>query len=129
VSDLVLDSGALSMFAADDVRLLAVLDVAQQQGAVLLVPTVCLVESLTGTARDARLHQRLRATRSLVLDESIARDAARRRAAVDGDDAADPVVVATAARAGASVLTTDPDDLRSLAHAAGMQVDVLDPRD
>lgn len=129
MSDLVLDSGALSMFAADDVRLLAVLDVAQQQGAVLLVPTVCLVESLTGTARDARLHQRLRATRSLVLDESIARDAARRRAAVDGDDAADPVVVATAARAGASVLTTDPDDLRSLAHAAGMQVDVLDPRD
>lgn len=126
--DLVLDSGALSMFAADDVRLLALLDAAQQQGAVLLVPTVCLVESLTGTARDAQLHRRLRATRPVVLDETIARDAARRRAAVDGEDAADPVVVATAARVGANVVTTDPDDLGRLAHAAGPQVGVLDPR-
>lgn len=126
--DLVLDSGALSMFGEGDVRLLAILEAAQRQGALLLVPTVCLVESLTGTARDARLHQRLRSTRSVVLDEPVARDAARRRAAVDGDDAADPVVVATAAAAGASVVTTDPDDLGRLARAASPQVGVLDPR-
>lgn len=126
--DLVLDSGALSMFAEGDVRLLAVLEAAQRQGAVLLVPTVCLVESLTGTARDARLHQRLRATRSVVLDESVARDAARRRAAVGGDDAADPVVAATAAAAGASVVTTDPDDLGRLARAVRPWVGVMDPR-
>jgi rRNA-processing protein FCF1 len=128
VTDLVLDSGALLLFAGDDLRLLAVLEAAQRDGGIAYVPTVCLVESLTGRPQDAKLNRRLRGTRTVPLDETVAREAAARRAVVDGDDAADPVVVATAARLSAVVVTTDPEGISALASTGDPRVAVVDPR-
>lgn len=128
MTDLVLDSGALSMFAEGDPRILAVLEATQRDDGIAYVPTVCLVESLTGQARDANLNRRLKGTRTVSLDETGAREAAARRAAVDSDDVADPVVVATAARVAAVVVTTDPEDISALADAADPRVAVIDPR-
>lgn len=125
----VLDSGALSMFASGDPRLLAILEAAQRDGGAAYVPTVCLVESLTGSARDANLNRRLKGTRRIPLDEADARKAAARRAAVDTDDVADPIVVTTAARLSAVVVTTDPEDISALAHVGTPPVAVVDPRD
>lgn len=128
MTDVVLDSGALSMFAAADPRLLAVLEAAQRDGSIAHVPTVCLVESLTGQPEDANLNRCLKGTRTVPLDETDAQSAAARRAAVDGDDAADPAVVAAAARLDAVVVTTDPGDISTLAGAGDPRVAVLDPR-
>lgn len=128
MTDVVLDSGALSMFADSDPRLLAVLEAVQRDGGIAYVPTVCLVESLTGTAQDANLNRRLKGTRTVPLGETDARDAAARRGAVDGDDAADPVVVTTAARRSAVVVTTDPQDISALASVGDPRVPVIDPR-
>lgn len=128
MTDLVLDSGALSMFADGDPRLLAVLEAAQRDDGIAYVPTLCLVESLTGRAQDANLNRRLKGTRTVPLDEIGAREAAARRAAVDADDVADPVVVATAARFAAVVVTTDLEDISALANAGNPRVTVVDPR-
>lgn len=128
MTDVVLDSGALSMFADGDPRLLAALEAAQREGGIAYVPTVCLVESLTGRAQDANLNRRLKGTRTVPLDETYAREAAARRAAVDADDVADPVVVTTAARLRSVVLTTDPEDISALANAGDPRVAVVDPR-
>ncbi|HEX9888576.1 MAG TPA: hypothetical protein VGA69_03805 [Nitriliruptorales bacterium] len=128
MSDVVLDSGALSMFAAADHRVLAVLEASQRAGGIAHVPTVCLVESLTGRPDDANLNRRLKGTRIVPLDEQDARSAASRRFVVGGDDAADPVVVAVAARLGAVVVSTDPGDILQLAAAIDPGVSVLNPR-
>lgn len=128
MTDVVLDSGALSLFAAGDPRMLAVLEAVQRDDGIAYVPTVCLVESLTGRARDANLNRRLKGTRTVPLDETGAREAAARRAAVESADVAGPVVVATAARVAAVVVTTDPEDISALADAGNPRVVVIDPR-
>lgn len=117
------------MWAAADRRVLAILDAAQRSGGIAFVPTVCLVESLSGRKRDAAVNRVLKGARIVPLDEIDARRAAERRAVVDGDDASDPVVVATAARLGAVVVTTDPSDISRLAGAAVPKVAVVDPRE
>lgn len=47
---------------------------------------------------------------------------------VDGDGAADPVVVTYAARLSAVVVTIDPQDISALASAVDPRVPVIDPR-
>lgn len=116
MTDLVLDSNALTRWTDNASEVLALLEVAERVGGVAYVPTVCLVESLTGTAADAPLNQRLKGTRAVQLTEPLARAAAVLRAAVAGDDAADPVVVATAVDARATVVSDDPDIARLAGH-------------
>jgi hypothetical protein len=128
VTDVVLDSGPLTMWAEADRRLLAILEAAQRNGGVAFVPTLCLVESLTGSPVDANLNRRLKGARIVSLDESDARSAASRRAAVGGSDAADPAVVAIAAGLGAAIVTTDPEDIGALVEAGPPAVHVVDPR-
>jgi predicted nucleic acid-binding protein len=128
VTDVVLDSGPLTMWADADRRVLAILEAVQRDGGVAFVPTVCLVESLTGGPKDANLNRRLKGARVVSLDESDARSAASRRAVIEGSDAADPVVVAIAARLRAAVVTTDPRDMAPLADAGPPTVAVVDAR-
>lgn len=116
------------MSADADRGVLAILDAAQRSGGIAFVPTVCLVESLTGRQRGRRTEPRAEGARIVPLDEVDARRAAERRAVVDGDDAADPVVVVTAARLGAVVVTTDASDIGELAAAVSPAVAVVDPR-
>ena len=126
MTSLVLDSNALTAWTRDTPRLVAILEAVRQAHGIVFVPTVCLVESLTGTPADTSLNQRLKGTRPVALDSDLARDAATLRAAVDHDDVADPVVVATAARLRATVVSSDAD-LRQLATYAAPAVPVIDP--
>lgn len=122
----VLDSGGVSGLAASRAKLAAMRLRGEWPP---LVPTVVLVESLTGDHRRDHETNRVLSLCTLVdVDEQLARagavlrTAARRRSI----SAVDAVVVATASEAGgAVVLTSDPDDLDRLAlHAnAGVRVE------
>jgi len=121
--DAVLDSGGLTAFAArrPPAQLLATLEVAAATGGAVVLPTVVIAEATTGRPReDAAVNHRL--ARSLLDDCTVerARVAARLRFAVDvAASVVDAVVAATVtARTEAAVVTSDPDDLRSLLSAA-----------
>lgn len=84
------------------------------------VPAVVLAEALTGDhRRDHATDRLLRTCRVRDVDEATAREAARLRTATGRAgtvSAADAVVAAFAgSRPDGAILTTDPDDLRSLA--------------
>ena len=127
MTGLVLDSNALTRWAAHDLGILAHLEAVQRAGGAAYVPTVCLVESLTGAATDAPVRRLRPGARTVKLDAALAGMAARLRDATDGDDVADPVVVATAAALGAVALSSDPDITVLAAHAEP-PVAVVDPR-
>jgi len=128
VIDLLLDSNALSRWADKDTKVLALLEAVRRAGGVVYVPTVCLVESLTGKPMDAALNQRLKGAVIVGLDEATARLAARLRAEIGGEDAADPVVVATAHVMRATIISVDTDDIEPLAGLVVPAVPVVDPR-
>lgn len=94
-----------------------------------VVPSVILSEALTGDHRRDHLENRLlRACEIKPVDELLARSAARLRAAARSrraPSAVDAIVVAAADEAGgAVVLSSDPADLRALAHYTSNQVTV-----
>jgi predicted nucleic acid-binding protein len=118
---LVLDSGALSGLVGARARLEAL----RRRGAwPPLVPAIVLTESLTGDhRRDFHVDRLLRTCEIRDVDELLARRASGLRFAAGGKrapSAVDAVVVACAdAAGGATVLTSDPRDLRALSrHAA-----------
>ncbi len=85
-----------------------------------IIPAVVLTEALTGDhRRDFHANRLLRTCLVRPVDEDLARDAAVLRTAVgtsSNPSAVDAIVVAQADRAGgATVLTSDPADLRALA--------------
>jgi hypothetical protein len=126
MTDLVLDSNALTRWVDRHPAMLALFETVQQVGGVAFVPTVCLVESLRGTPADALLNQRLGGCQPVPLTEPLARSAARLRGAVDADDVVDPVVVATASHLGAVIVSGDRD-LLHLAHRCEPPVQVVEP--
>jgi predicted nucleic acid-binding protein len=114
---IVLDSGGLSMLAANRARL-AELRRRGEWPAVL--PAVVLTEALTGDhRRDFAENRLLRTCDIRPVDELLAREAAalRFKAATDSRPSAVDALVAAMADVlgGATVLTGDVDDLRALA--------------
>ncbi|MHB8293870.1 MAG: PIN domain-containing protein [Acidimicrobiales bacterium] len=93
-----------------------------------VVPTVVLTEALTGDhRRDYHENRLLRACDVRPVDELVARAAAVLRARVPGrrPSAVDAIVVAVADdTGGATVVSSDPGDLRALARHAMHQVAV-----
>jgi predicted nucleic acid-binding protein len=92
-----------------------------------ILPSVVLTEALTGDhRRDYDENRLLRACDVRPVDELLARSAARLRAKTTTrrtPSAVDAIVVATADDAGgATVLSSDPGDLRALARNAGNDV-------
>ena len=84
-----------------------------------LVPSIVLVESLTGRARDAATNRLLKACDVVeYLPEHLVRRAATLRARARRGSAVDAVVVAVA-EPGGTVLTGDVGDLAVLAGHAG----------
>lgn len=123
---LVLDSGGVSRLAARSRRALALIVALREAGLwPPLVPSVVLVESLTGdSGRDAVTNRFLK---TCDIDESVppalARRAARLRGQARRGSAVDAIVVATAEPNGV-VLTGDLDDIAALAtHAPGVAVE------
>lgn len=121
MAGIVLDSGALSAFAAAD-RVLRdrLRELIDRKLTPLLVPTSVLIESTTGSgARDARVNRFLKGCEIVPLTELIARRAAALRHAAQVGSAVDASVVATAeSRGGGLVLTGDLADLTALAAAS-----------
>lgn len=117
---LVLDSGALSRLSERSTSALALITALRREGLwPPVVPTVVLVESLTGDGRrDARAHLFLKTCDVLTeVPERVARRAAWLRTKARRGSAVDAVVVALG-EPHATILTTDPDDLRALADFA-----------
>jgi predicted nucleic acid-binding protein len=114
---LVLDSGGLTMLAGNRARL----EELRQRGEwPPIVPSVILTEALTGDhRRDFHENRLLRTCDIRPADEELARKGARLRTAVGGarvPSGVDAIVVALADNVGgATVLTSDPRDLRALA--------------
>lgn len=114
---LVLDSSAVSGLSERTQAAAALLTALREKGLLpAVVPSVVLVECLTGDARrDARANSFLK-TCDIAEDipEQLARRAARLRTLAKTGSAVDALVVAIAEPAGA-VLTADVGDLRALA--------------
>lgn len=122
----VLDAEGVTMLAASRARLEELRRRGQWPA---LVPSVVLAEALTGDhRRDFHENRLLRACDIRPIDEDLARGAARLRRAVRGarpPSAVDAIVVALADDAGgATVLTSDPVDLRALARHTTNEVKI-----
>lgn len=114
--NLVLDSGGVTALAGQRARLA---ELRQRGFWPPLVPTVVLVEVLTGDhRRDFHENHLLRMCQIRSVDEQTARDAARMRTATgraDDISATDAIVAEYAVSLGDSlVLTSDPTDLTDL---------------
>jgi predicted nucleic acid-binding protein len=124
----VLDSEGLWAVArndSDDAR--AALAASSRAGVPVLVPAAVLAETLFGDGRDARANQVLKKLRVVPLTEPAARRAAelKRLSGMTGVTATiDAIVVATSAAAGGGiVLTSDVEDIRTLATCVtGMRI-------
>jgi predicted nucleic acid-binding protein len=117
----VLDSGGLTALVGGSQRARAWLRWIVENAGMIRVPTPVLVESTTGTRRDAEVDRILgvleRAAAVLEApDEITARRAGRLRHAAKSDDGIDALVAASALGDGspAVLLTSDPDDLARL---------------
>lgn len=114
MAGLTLDSGALIGFERRDRRTLTHLKLAQQLGYELTVPTAVIVEAWRGGPRSARIASLLEACIIEPLLAELAQVAGEAIAAVRGATVVDAVVMASAARRGDRVLTSDFDDLDRL---------------
>ncbi len=114
MTGLTLDTGALVGFERWERRVLAHLKNAQNLGQALTVPTPVIVEAWRGGARSARIARLLDACVVEPLFADLARLAGEALGKVEGATAVDAVVMASAARRGDRVLTSDIDDLDRL---------------
>lgn len=117
MSSLVLDSGGLSRLARRNADALAVIRVFRYEGLwPPVVPSMVLVESLTGRQRTDANVNRLLKTCDVVerVPERLARRAASLRAKARRGSAVDALVIALA-EPGGDVLSGDLADLRALA--------------
>jgi predicted nucleic acid-binding protein len=120
MSALVVDSGGITRLARRHPDAAALITVFKRDGIwPPVVPSVVLVESLSGRRRNDALINRFLKTCDIVevLPESLARRAGTLRAQARRGSAVDAVVVAMAEPGGA-VLSGDLDDLRALATCA-----------
>ena len=111
-----LDSGALIAVDRGDRRVLVLLARARETGAAVTVPATVLAQAIRRPERQARLARLIRqpATDLVSLDRVDATSTGRLLAASGTSDIADAHVVICARRAGQSVVTSDPGDLRTL---------------
>ena len=124
MSRLILDAGAFVAYERGEQRPRAHLVAAHQLG-FELVTSAAVVAQVWRNARQVRLARLLASTRVDAPDEAAARRAGELLAATRTTDVVDALVVVLA-RAGDSVITSDPDDLRALAAAARIRVNVIE---
>ena len=121
----VLDSGAVTDFASRTQQSAARFRRLRQEGGPQVVPSVVLVECLTGdSGRDAQINRFLK-TCVVVEDvpEHVARNAARLRTLARRGSAVDALIVALASPGG-TILTADLKDIEPLAaHAENVAVE------
>jgi predicted nucleic acid-binding protein len=123
-----LDAGALIAADRGDVRFWNFQRQLAKHFEVMTVPTVVLTQVWRG-ARNANLARALHGCELESLDPELALRAGLLCGQTGTSDAVDAIVVASAARRGDHIITTDPDDLAPLARAARTTGIVLDLND
>lgn len=121
---LVLDSGGLSRLSQRNRRAAALIAALRAEGLwPPVVPTVVLAESTAGTAgTDANINRLLKSCEvDPLVAEAKARRAGQLRARARRGSAIDALVVALA-EPGSTVMTSDPDDLQTVAAHADQVV-------
>lgn len=112
-----LDSGVLIAADRGDRRFWEFWDLPSDEGELPSVLAVVLTEVWRG-ARNANLARALRGCEIDPVDEELAKAAGVLCGRAGTDDPIDALVVASAARRGDDIVTTDPEDLRALAAVA-----------
>ena len=93
-------------------------------GIVPLVPTPVIAQ-VSRSPQQAQLRRFLTGCAVVPLGESEAHEAGRLLGKTRTEDVIDAVVVTTAIRQDAMILTSDPDDIRRLIRASGREVAVV----
>ncbi len=114
----VYDAGALVAAERGDERFAGVHDNSLRQKCRPIVPTPVLTQVWRGGSRQTRLSMVLHGCDVEPTSEEVARSAGVLLGRSGTTDAVDAIVVATAARSHAVVVTSDLDDLRKLAGVA-----------
>lgn len=116
MSGLTFDAGALIALDRHDRRVVLLVAGAAERGQRLTIPATALAQAIRLPARQARLSRLMRqpGVHLVPLDGPGATAVGRLLAITRTDDIADAHVAICARRAGQPVVTTDPDDLRSL---------------
>lgn len=111
-----LDAGALIAVDRADRRVLVLLARARETSAAVTIPATALAQAIRRPERQARLARLIRqpGTDVISLDRVDATSTGRLLAVSGTSDIADAHVVICARRAGQSVVTSDPGDLRAL---------------
>ena len=125
MSALVLDAGALVAVDRDDRAMIARLRVAEKAGLELRSNAMVVAQVWRGgSGRQVPMARLLAGTDVAPIDSSLGRRAGMLLARTGRSDAIDATVVCLAAD-GDDILTSDPDDLRSLAQAAEIHVELV----
>ncbi len=128
----VLDTGALIALDRNSRSAWALLRVAADAGAVVHVPAGVIAQAWRDGSRPALLSRALRHCDEVPLDGSIARAAGLLCGRTGTSDVIDATVALAATafdRAGeVTVVTTDPNDIRRLTEALGVDVRLQPPR-
>ena len=122
MAGLTLDAGALIAAERRDRAVFAHLDIARRQERV--IPAVVIAQAWRGP-RSALVAMVVNACRVEPVDEFLAKAAGELLGRAGTSDAVDAIVVASAARRGDVILTSDVDDLRRLAAFAAGRVTVI----
>ncbi|MCL2466202.1 MAG: hypothetical protein FWF02_04835 [Micrococcales bacterium] len=116
MTGITLDAGPLIALDRDDRKVIALLVTAQRSASPVVIPATALAQAVRNPARQARLMRLLRQPRTVVaqLDRVDATSVGVLLAATGTSDIADAHVVVCARRAEQPIVTSDPDDLRTL---------------
>lgn len=126
VIPLVYDAGALLAAERNCRKFLAMHKAALLAGRHLLVPAPVLTQAWRGGAGQAVLAKVLKGCEVLPTDEDTARRAGVLLGLSNTADAVDAIVVATAMKTAATVVTSDPKDLRVLSDAAAFHLGLVE---
>jgi len=119
----ILDSGGISALAQGNATARAVIVRARREGRLVVIPAPVLTEVHTGRRDHAHIDRVVKSV-DVVIETTAdrAREAGVLRARSGVLDVVDAIVVAEAVAAlPAVILTSDPDDIRSLVDAAGVR--------
>lgn len=119
---LVYDAGALLAAERNDRKFLAIHKAALLAGRHVFVPAPVLAQAWRGGAGQAVLAKVLKGCAVLSTDEDVAKRAGVLLGESGTTDAVDAIVVATAMKLVATVVTSEPKDLRTLGDAAAFHL-------
>ena len=123
---LVYDAGALLAAERNNRKFLVLHNTALLAGRNVLVPTPVLAQAWRGGAGQAVLAKVLKGCEVLPTEEEIAKHAGVLLGRSGTADAVDAIVVATAVKIAATVVTSDPKDLQALSDAAAFHLGLVE---